>query len=58
LSDIVDDFDVGYHAVVPDFCNFEYDNGDGDLGLGIYRFRTIPCKVILHDVESKAYELR
>ena len=53
LMDITDDLNIGYHAVIPDFRDYSDDNGDIDLGLGIYRFKTIPYNVELHNVERK-----
>ena len=53
LIDIVDDLGIGFHAVVPDFRDFDTGDGDIDLGLGIHRFRAAPYKSLLHNVERK-----
>lgn len=53
LAEITDDLEIGYHAAVPDFRDYSDETGDSDLGLGIYRFKTIPYKVILHNVKQK-----
>ena len=53
LMEITDDLGIGYHAAVPDFRDYSDENGDADLGLGIYRFKTVPYKVILHNVKQK-----
>ena len=53
LMEISDDLGIGYHAAVPDFRDYSDEEGDSDLGLGIYRFKTIPCKVRLHNVKQR-----
>ena len=61
LIDITDDLNIGYHAVMPDFRDYADDNGDIDLGLGIYKFKTIPYNIELdavkgvQDFEAVAY---
>lgn len=51
LRDITDDMGIGYHAVVPDFRDYRHCDDDMDLGLGIYRFRTIPYTVEIHNIK-------
>jgi hypothetical protein len=53
LRDITDELELGYHAVVPLFRDFTNENDDIDIGLGIYRFKAIPYKVALHNVDRK-----
>jgi hypothetical protein len=40
LTEIVDDLDVGYHSIVPDFLDFSDPLDEVDRALGIYRLRT------------------
>jgi hypothetical protein len=51
LTDIVEDMDVGYHAAVPDFMEYEADDCDIDLGLGVYRFKTITYDIRLNNIK-------
>lgn len=51
LTDIVDDLGTGYHAAVPDFRDYAHEDCDIDIGIGIYRFRTIPYEVKLHNIK-------
>jgi hypothetical protein len=51
LRDITDDLIVGYHAVMPDFRDYRDENDDMDVGLGIYRFKTIPYTVEFHNIK-------
>jgi len=53
LLEITDDLELGYHAVIPDFRDYYDENGDMDIGLGIYRFKTIPYSVELKGVDRK-----
>lgn len=53
LMEITDDLEIGYHAAVPDFRDYIGEDGDADLGLGIYRFATVPYKVRLHNIRQK-----
>lgn len=55
LRDIIDDLGVGYHAIIPDFREYEDKNGDVDLGLGIYRFKSIPYSVELNNVRRSVH---
>lgn len=51
LRDITDDLGLGYHCVVPQFRDYINEDGDIHLGLGIYQFKTILYKVILHNTD-------
>lgn len=51
LIEITDELELGYHAVIPLFRDFANENDDNDIGLGIYRFRAVPYRVELHNVE-------
>ena len=42
LMDIVQDMDVGYHGIVPDFMDIDSKDDEADRALGIYRLRTMP----------------
>ena len=53
LRDITDELELGYHAVIPLFRDFANENDDIDIGLGIYRFKAVPYRVELHNVERK-----
>jgi len=53
LTDISDDLGLGFHAVIPAFRDYEDENGDADLGLGIYRFKTVPYNAVLHNVKRQ-----
>ena len=53
LMEITDDLEIGYHGVIPDYREYENDDGDVDLGLGIYRFKTIPYSVNLKNIERR-----
>lgn len=51
--DIADALGIGTHAVVPDFRDFGAEDDDRDIGLGIYRFRTLPYRVRLSGVAQR-----
>lgn len=51
LREITDDLGLGYHSVIPHFRDFEHEDDDLDIGLGIYIFKNCLYKVILHNVE-------
>ena len=53
LTEITDDLGVGYHAIIPQFRDFEDENGDIDIGLGIYRFKNMLYTVDFHGIERK-----
>ena len=52
LMDITDDLEIGYHAAIPDFRDYNDESGDSDLGLGVYRFKTVPYIVKLHNIKQ------
>ncbi|MGI6778612.1 MAG: uroporphyrinogen decarboxylase family protein [Acetivibrionales bacterium] len=52
LTEIVDDLGLGYHCVVPDFSAIEDDMDAADVGLGIFRTKSILYTVELN-VEKK-----
>jgi len=52
LKDIVEDMDVGYHCLLPDFSLFEYEDGDADIGLGVYHLAVNCYETIFHNVEK------
>lgn len=52
LMDIVEDLDVGYHCLLPDFSRFEYADGDADIGLGVYHLDVNCYETIFHNVEK------
>jgi len=53
LRDITDELDLGYHSVIPLFRDMANEDDGVDIGLGIYRFRTIPYWVDLHGIKWK-----
>jgi hypothetical protein len=53
LRDITDKLELGYHAVIPLFRDFANEDDDVDIGLGIYRFRAVPYRMELHNVERR-----
>lgn len=53
LMEITDDLGLGFHSIIPQFRDFEYDNGDIDTGLGIYRFRNMLYTVSFNEIEQK-----
>lgn len=53
LTEIVEDMDIGYHAVVPDFKDVVSIEDEADRALGIYNLRTMPYRTILENVERK-----
>lgn len=51
LKDITDDLDLGYHAIIPDFKDFiNPEDGDLDVGIGIYHLKNHPYRIKLHNV--------
>ena len=50
LRDIVDDLEIGYHAVVPDFLDFADPLEDVDRALGIFRLRTLPHRTEFREI--------
>jgi len=51
LIDIVDDLDLGFHAVVPNFRDLRRPQEDVDRALGIYNLWTMPCRTVLENVQ-------
>ena len=51
LVDIVDDLDLGFHAVVPNFRDLRSPEDDVDRALGIYNLWTMPCRTVLENVQ-------
>lgn len=57
LIDIVDDLDIGYHSVIPDFLDFIDPLDEIDRALGIYRLRTLPYRTVLRGIKRNiSYE--
>lgn len=52
LIDLVDDLDIGYHAIVPDFRDVRDPLDDADRALGIYNLWMMPCRTILENVRG------
>jgi hypothetical protein len=50
LVEMVDDMDIGYHAVVPDFQALATPEDDVDRALGIYNLEMMPCRTVLGNV--------
>lgn len=58
LRELTDDLDLGYHAIIPDFQDFiNPEEGDLDVGLGIYHLKNHPYRIKLHNVR-RSYERR
>jgi hypothetical protein len=53
LRDITDDLGLGFHSVVPLFRDLASEDDDIDTGLAIFRFRALPYRVELHNLERK-----
>lgn len=51
LIDILDDLDLGYHYVVPDFMDFIDPLDEIDRALGIYRLRTMAYRAVLRGIK-------
>ena len=51
LIDIVDDLDLGYHAVIPNFRDLRAPTDDADRPLGIYNLWTMPYRTVLENVQ-------
>lgn len=52
LREITDDLDLGYHSIIPDFKDFiNPEEGDLDVGLGIYHLKNHPYRIKLHNVK-------
>lgn len=55
LIDIVDDLDIGYHSVIPDFLDFIDPLDEIDRALGIYRLRNLPYRTVLRDIKRNIF---
>lgn len=56
LREITDDLGLGYHAIIPDFKDFIIpEEGDLDVGLGIYHLKNHPYRIKLHNIR-RSYE--
>lgn len=55
LREIVDDLGWGYHSIIPNFADFRNEEGDLDVGLGLYDLKKNPYKIVLHNVK-RTYE--
>jgi uroporphyrinogen-III decarboxylase len=53
LKEIVEDLDLGYHYIIPDYKNYDGDDGDVDVGLGLYKFNTRPYTLEFQNIERK-----
>jgi hypothetical protein len=51
LVEIVEDLDIGFHAVVPNFQDLHSQEDDIDRALGIYNMKSMPCRTVLQNVE-------
>ena len=51
LEDITNDLDIGYHAVVPDFRDFEMENDNIGFALGMLNLKTNPYKIDFSNIE-------
>ncbi|MCL4417795.1 MAG: hypothetical protein M1365_14085, partial [Actinobacteria bacterium] len=54
LYEIVNDLDIGFHSVVPDFSNFLNKKSNAFLGLGIYDLKNNPYKIIHESIDFKS----
>ena len=50
LTQIVDDLDMGYHAVIPDFKDLRDPGDEVHRALGIYNLRAMPYATVLENV--------
>jgi hypothetical protein len=50
LVEMVDDMDLGFHAVVPDFQALATPEDDIDRALGIYNLAMMPCRTVLGNI--------
>ena len=53
LKEILQDLDIGYHAVVPNFKDLRSEDDEIDRALGIYQLWFIPYEAILHNINRK-----
>lgn len=50
LRELVEDLDLGYHAVIPNFKDVRCPSDEVDRGLGVFRLPTIPYRTELHGI--------
>lgn len=53
LEEILDDLNLGYHAIIPNFQDLRSKDDDLDRALGIYRLWFMPYKAFLRNVQRK-----
>ena len=53
LVEMVDDLDMGSHAVVPNFRDLREPEDDAERALGIYNLWTMPYRSVLENVKRK-----
>jgi len=53
LMEIIDDLDVGYHAIVPNFQDIRNQEDEADRAIGIYNIHTMPCSTTLKNVKRR-----
>lgn len=51
LREITDELGWGYHSIIPDFKDFRMENGDIDVGLGIYHLNKTPYRIEFHNIK-------
>ena len=51
LLEMVDDLDMGFHAVVPNFRDLRHPEDDAERALGIYNLWTMPCRSVSKNVK-------
>ena len=54
LIEIVDDFDWGFHAIVPNFRDLRNPNDDVHRALGIYNLWNMPYKTVFENIDWTA----
>ena len=54
LREITDELGWGYHSIIPDFKDFRMEEGDLDVGLGIYHLNKTPYHIELHNIKRTA----
>ena len=51
LVELVDDLDMGFHAVVSNFRDLRHPQDDAERALGVYNLWTMPCRSVLENVK-------
>jgi len=51
LLELLEELDLGYHAVIPDYLNLRGPEDDQDRALGIYNLEILPCETVLEEVD-------